>query len=193
MKEIIKITIILFSIVVFGQQEPHKELFKTDSTWIKEIIDFPISFAPDINYEGFEDLRFPQGWSKENSPNFWSYVWAWEIVDKGPITEEALEKNIQRYFDGLLGLEFYNIDGKYVRNSNAVFVKTKDAQYVGKVKTFDTRYTKAPMTLNVLATSYICTEEKKRIILFRFSPKPYNHEVWNTLKTVKLISRACSK
>ena len=111
MKKILVIIGFLFhTIVAFGQAEQSLEVFKTDSTWIKEIIEFPIGFAQEIKYEGFEDLRFPQGWSKEDSPNFWSYVWAWSINDIGEVTESELETNIQYYFDGLLGLDFYKID-----------------------------------------------------------------------------------
>lgn len=191
MKHVITTLLLCYSIVAYGQEEQNLEVFKTDSTWIKEIIEFPIGFAQEIKYEGFEDLRFPQGWSKEDSPNFWSYVWAWSINDFGEVTESELETNIQYYFDGLLGLDFYKIDEKHVRNTNTVFLKKDNSQYVGKVKTFDARYTKKPMTLNVLVETYYCEQEKKRIILFRFSPKSFGHDVWNTLKEVKLMSDVC--
>ena len=190
-KSIVTIVLMLFVGLVFSQEEKHREVFKTDSTWIKEIIEFPISFAQDINYEGFEDLRFPQGWSKEDSPNFWSYVWAWSINNVEELTTRDLEKNIQLYFDGLLGLDFYKIQEKPVRKTNAVFMKKDDSHFVGKVKTFDTRYTKKPMTLNALVENYYCEQEKKRIILFRFSPKPFNHDVWSTLDEVKLSNDSC--
>lgn len=191
MKRVITTLLLCYSIVAFGQEEQNLKVFKTDSTWIKEIIEFPIGFAKEIKYEGFEDLRFPQGWSKEDSPNFCSYVWAWSTNDFGEVTESELETNIQYYFDGLLGLDFYKIDEKHVRKTNTVFLKKDNSHYVGKVKTFDTRYTKKPMTLNVLVETYYCEQEKKRIILFRFSPKSFGHDVWNTLKEVKLMSDVC--
>lgn len=190
-KKIFTIVLLLFVGMIFSQEEEIQEVFTTDSTWIKEIIEFPIGFAQDIKYEGFEDLRFPQGWSKEDSPNFWSYVWAWSINNTEEINTSELEKNIQLYFDGLLGLDFYKIEEKHVRKTNAVFIKKNDSHFVGKVKTFDTRYTKKPMTLNVLVENYYCELEQKRIILFRFSPKPFDHDVWSTLDEVKLNSDSC--
>ena len=103
---LIIIALLLHTIVTFGQEKEDLNLLVTDSTWIKEIIKFPIGFAQEIKFEGFEDLRFPPGWSKQDSPNFWSYVWAWSINGIEGLTENEMEKNIQFYFDGLLGLSF---------------------------------------------------------------------------------------
>lgn len=191
MKLTITVLLMFYSIIAFGQDKQQLEVFEADSTWIKEIIEFPIGFAQEIKYDGFEDLRFPQGWSKEDSPNFWSYVWAWSIKDVGDITPSILETNIQYYFDGLLGLDLYKIDDKHVRKTNTVFIKKDNSHYIGKVKTFDTRYTKKPMTLNVLVETHYCKQEKKRIIHFKFSPKPFEDNVWNTLNEVKLRSDVC--
>jgi len=192
---IILISTLFLSVLSYSQEEQNLEVFTTDSTWIKEIINFPIGFAQDIKYEGFEDLRFPQGWSKEDSPNFWSYVWAWSINSVEEVTTSDLEKNIQFYFDGLLGLDYYKINDMKAPKTNVVFIKKENTkgnlQFVGKVKTFDTRYTKDPMTLNVHVEHYYCETKKKTIIVFRYSPKPFDDNVWNTLNEVKLRVDAC--
>lgn len=190
-KRILNITFIFVTSMLFCQEEQSLGVFETDSTWIKEIIQFPIGFAKDIKYEGFEDLRFPQGWSKEESPNFWSYVWAWSVNNIEDVTTKDLEQNIQYYFDGLLGLDFYKIDDKPLRKTNAVFIKKNKTDFVGKVKTHDTRYTKKPMTLFTQVEIYFCNKTNKTIMLFRFSPKQYEHEIWDKLKTVKLIDDYC--
>jgi len=169
-KNVFIILLLLFCILSYSQEEEKEnlEVFATDSTWITEIIKFPIGFAQDIKYEGFEDLRFPQGWSKQESQNFWSYVWAWSIHNKETFTVSEIEKNIQFYFDGLLGLDFYKIDGKLQQKTNAVFIEKSTSQFIGKVKTVDTRYTKKPMTLHVQAESHYCEQTNKAIIVFRF-------------------------
>lgn len=188
---ILLISLFCFSIASNCQEDEQKGVFIIDSTWIKEIIQFPIGFAQDIKYEGYEDLRFPEGWSKKESPNFWSYVWAWNINNIEDVTTNDLEKNIQYYFDGLLGLDFYKIDDKPLRKTNAVFIKKNESEFIGKVKTHDTRYTKKPMTLNVIVKTYHCKEESKTIIHFKFSPKPFDNKVWDTLAEVKLKSDFC--
>lgn len=197
MKNSILTLFITFSILGFTQENVISSILESDDTWSKEIIKFPINFAPEINYEGFEDLRFPPGWSKQDSPEFWSYVWVWSINDKRGITDKELESDIQFYFDGLMGLDFYKIDEKKVQKSNAVFIKYEalnDTTYFkGKVKTFDTRFTKKPMTLYTLIESYYCEKENKTLILFRFSSGTFEDDVWETLKAVKLIKTACAK
>ena len=192
-KHIVTILLLFFCILSYSQEEENLEVFTTDSTWIKEIIKFPINFAQDINYEGFEDLRFPQGWSNQKSPNFWSYVWAWNINGIEKPSESDLEKNVQLYFDGLLGLDFYKINDVKTPKTNAVFIKKGNTHYIGKVKTIDTRYTKLPMTLNVLVEYNYCETQKKTIMVFRFSPKPFDNAVWETLKSVTLKDHFCEQ
>ena len=191
------LALLVSTTIISQESKKHLAVFETDSTWIKEIIEFPIGFAQDIKYEGFEDLRFPQGWSKQDSPNFWSYVWAWSINGIEEPTESELETNVQFYFDGLLGLDYFKVEEKPVPKTNAVFVKkgnSKDnIQFIGKVKTVDTRYTKQPMTLSVLVEIHHCNQTKKTIMVFRYSPKPFETDVWNTLKSVTLIDDVCKQ
>jgi len=42
--------------------------------WKSELIPFPRSFAPSIDFIGFEDLRFSPGWSDSTSQEFWAYT-----------------------------------------------------------------------------------------------------------------------
>jgi hypothetical protein len=196
MKKILLLAgLLLNTSIILGQQEQHLGVLEADSTWIKEIIKFPIGFAQEIKFEGFEDLRFPQGWSNQDSPNFWSYVWAWSLNNVEGLTTNDLEKNIQFYFDGLLGLNNSPENKKNTLKTNAIFIKNQDAtnniQYIGKVKTLDTRYTKKPMTLNAEVEHYYCKQQKKSIILFRFSPKEFVSNVWQTLNKVKLQGNFC--
>jgi hypothetical protein len=189
------IILLSLSLGAFGQEKENLNLLVSDSTWIKEVIKFPIGFAQEIKFEGFEDLRFPKGWSKKGSPTFWSYVWAWSMNDIEALTESEMEKNVQFYFDGLLGIGSNSQGERKLHHTTATFIKTEGTnannQYIGKVNTFDTRYTNELMTLYVLADQYYCEEEKKAILLFRYSPKPFENAVWTQLKTVELSEDAC--
>jgi len=187
--------LLLHTTIGFGQDEQPLEVLKTDNTWIKEIIEFPLGFAQEITFEGFEDLRFPPGWSNEDSPNFWSYAWAWSLNDIEGLSANELEHNIQLYFDGLLGMNSLRAKNKNIEHTNAVFIKKEMAngssQYIGKVKTFDSRYTKKTMVLRVLVEQYYCPKKNRSIILFRFSPKAFGHDVWRVLEKVELRADAC--
>jgi len=169
-------------------------LLETDTTWKKEIFNFPISFAKEINYEGFEEAQFPEGWRKKDSPDFWSYVFAWNINGNVELNENELEINLQIYFDGLM--KVVNKDKEIViPKTIAQFRKKVDSNnissYIGKVEIFDAFVTKEPMTLNVLVEKYYCELKKKSIILFRFSPKDFESDVWLKLKRVKLRDDFC--
>ncbi|MEM7086933.1 MAG: hypothetical protein AAF489_12165 [Bacteroidota bacterium] len=192
---VITISLLCLSIGAFGQEKEQLNLLKADSTWIKEIIEFPIGFAQEIKFEGFEDLRFPEGWSKQDSPMFWSYVWAWSITATKELTENDIERNIQFYFDGLLGIgSGKNAKGE-IHQTSALFVKREaggdTSEYIGKVKTFDTRYSNKPLTFHVLAEQYYCERQKKAVLIFRYSPKTFEDDAWLKLKSITLERHAC--
>jgi hypothetical protein len=189
------ITILLFqSFVVLGQEEQeHPDILVTNDNWGKELFEFPISFAREIQYTGMEEARFPKGWGDSTSTEFWTYAFAWEINTDKALAEEDFETNLKYYFDGLLGLNF---DRKVkVTQTNANFIKKESANnkswYIGKINTFDTRFTQKPMRLHVQAESHYCENEKKSIVLFKFSPKPFDHDVWKKLDGIQVKDGFC--
>ncbi|WP_367390858.1 serine hydrolase [Lewinella sp. LCG006] len=177
MKNIFKITTLLFySTLLLSQENEHLFFLETDTSWRKEMFVFPINFARDIDFQGVEDARFPRGWEQLDSPNFWSYVYAWNLENSGDVTEADLEASLQKYFAGLMGWDA----------TSAQLSTTDNILFTGVVKTMDAFFTKTPMDLNVLIEKTYCEEKNKSIILFRFSPKGFEADVWNTLKEVKL-------
>lgn len=183
--------IFLCTAPMFAQHTEEVHLIDLDSTWGKEIFPFPIGFAQDINYQGVEEARFPpEGWSDENHQNFWSYAFAWDINLNKKITEKELASDIEKYFNGLVGEDV--IKGF---KASALFSEVESNHttsfFKGKVKTYDRFTTKKPITLYVLVDSYYCEKEKRSVILFRFSPKDFKHEVWKMLKNVALTKPIC--
>jgi CubicO group peptidase (beta-lactamase class C family) len=177
MKNIFIITSLLFySTLLQSQENEHLFFLETDTSWRKEMFVFPINFAPDIDYQGIEDARFPRGWENQDSPNFWSYAYAWNLENSGDITEADLEAGLQKYFVGLMGW----------KETSVQLSTTNSTLFTGVVKTMDAFFTKEPMDLNVLIEKTFCEEKNKSIILFRFSPKGFEANVWNKLKEVKL-------
>lgn len=194
-KSIILLAILTIrSFGAFGQ-ESTIDLIATDSTWGKEHFIFPLRFAHKIDFKGVEEAVFPAGWANVESPEFWSYAFAWQIDTTAALTEEAMEVNLKYYFDGLLGLEHDRKVELSVKNSTALIVQTDDASgmtnYAGKIRTYDTRFTQKPMTLHVIADQYFCPVEQRTIILFRFSPKGFDGEIWSKLRVLKLHKHLC--
>ena len=188
------ITFLCHSVFAVGQEEININLIDVDSTWGQEIFHFPINFAKDIDFEGVEEARFPRGWSTPDTNTYWSYAFAWSIDHEGGLSESELEENIKKYFDGLMGNK-NRARADSLDSATAAFIKQGVdqgiTQYIGKVKTFDAFFTQEIMTLYAVVDQYHCPQEKKTFILFRFSPKGFENEVWLKLNKLKLYQNLC--
>lgn len=194
LKYIATIAILFLSFSMNGQEIEHEKLLNTE-TWGSEMFTFPIRFAREIPLEGYEEAIFPKGWAKEESPEFWSYIFAWNVTAEAPLTSSNFEAYLEIYFDGLMDIR--NIkNGETILPTNALFIKSKEventSQYTGKIRLYEGRYTKKMMILNVLATQYFCEKDKKTIVVFRFSPAEFGNPIWDTMNSIKLIDAECN-
>ena len=56
---VLLITLTICCLQNYAQQNKLKQgVLIADTTWLEEVIPFPIRFAPEIKYDGYEDLRF---------------------------------------------------------------------------------------------------------------------------------------
>lgn len=191
------ILLVNFPFTINAQDENEKEtlfILKTDTTWSKEIFEFPLIFAQAIPYTGIEDARFPLGWGKTESPNFWSYAFAWSIEGNKGLTDKELEMNLKQYFDGLMEITSNNNKSEVTTTTVRVHSEPSSNEarmFTGKLTTFDRFFTKKKMTLHFLVEHHSCDQKNKSIILFRFSPKAFDDIVWQTLKSVTIRKDVC--
>jgi hypothetical protein len=76
-------------------------LIPAPDDWRKESFPFPLRFAPSINYEGTEYLRFNPKWDQFADEAGFSYVLVWDV--KAVAVEPAdMEDNLETYFNGLM-------------------------------------------------------------------------------------------
>jgi len=196
MKTILIISILLnCSISTFGQNNEEVNLIQVDSTWGKEIIQVPFWFAPEINYKGYEDIRFAKGWEKIDSAGFWTLVFAWDVNLMIKPTTRFFEDNLKLYFDGLM--KVVNEDKELtIPKTQAFFIKKKQksgmTNFTGTVETYDAFTTKKMITLNVTIESYYCDKTETYMPLFRFSPRDFKHKSWDMLKQAKLSATICN-
>ena len=185
------VLLVFFSAITFGQKEEFN-LIALDSTWGQEVIRFP---ARHMDYIGVGDIRFPpKGWIKPEHTFFWSYTYAWSINVNRKITEEELELDLVKYFNSLNKVEMNaTADNRF---TSAKITKTRSEKsttfFKGLVNTYDRFATNKLITLNVLIESNYCKKAKNTVILFKFSPKEFNHKVWKTLNVIKLHSYLCN-
>lgn len=196
MNKIIIISILLsFSVYSFGQQKEEINLLLADSTWGKEIIQIPFWFAPQINYNGHEDIRFAKGWADIHSSGFWTYVFAWDINLKTKPTTKFFEDNLKLYFDGLM--KVVNEDTLLtIPKTKASFIEKEQKKemttFTGTLEIYDAFTTKKMITLHVTIECYYCKKTKTFIPLFRFSPKDFKHKAWEMLNQVTLRDNICN-
>jgi hypothetical protein len=70
--------------------------------WRSETISFPLAFAPDIEHDGVEELRFPPGFFKPDSPEYWSYAFVWRTTDEAMLHGVTMGEELTAYFRGLI-------------------------------------------------------------------------------------------
>ena len=108
------LTIVLASPVF--SEEPEASLpfhLPAPEGWLTETIPFPLDFAPELDYQGLEELRFAPGMFKTESENLWSYTFVWWFPDSTEVSNERLEKDLSRYFEGLMVAVGESVDNGY--------------------------------------------------------------------------------
>jgi tetratricopeptide (TPR) repeat protein len=167
-----------------------------DTDWGKEFFHFPIHFAPDLPYEGLEEVVFPKNWRKPDSTDFWSYVFVWEIDNKESVTAEELERDLSIYFDGLMEVVKDEEDGEIIK-TRIDFQRNTDPNdtvyIIGDLTIFDAFATHAPLDLNARIFSNYCEKREKLFLLFQFSPQDYDQPIWDKLRTVLVRETVCEK
>jgi len=170
-------------------QQQETNLIQADSGWGKEVFSFPLSFAPEIPYRGFEEALFPKGWSNKDSAAFWSYVFAWRIETQQPVIATDLEKNLKLYFDGLMSANAGLPKDKLLGTVTSFLLDSSRgnrSDFKGNIRLFDAFTLKAPLMLYVTVEQYFCAAHAKSILLFRFSPKPPGHHIWERLNELTI-------
>ena len=112
----------------------------------------------------------------------------------GVISKKEVEQNLEKYFDGLMAVVNKEQDKILPKTKVNLLNKkiTKGIEsYKGNIELHDSFITKVTFTLNVETMIHRCSDEESKILVFRFSPKGFDHEVWNKLHDVKLKEKIC--
>ncbi len=163
----------------------------TPEGWEVERFPIPISFAPQIPYNGVEDVRFTPGWGDEKSEQYWSYAYLWWLEGEQKIDAATLEKYLTYYYEGLVGR---NITGRKIPAAKVVptAVKLKSMKavpgdrgsYTGTITMLDYMAQK-PITLNCRVGVSSCKDQNHTAVFIELSPQPYAHPVWQDMGKIK--------
>ncbi|WP_103068326.1 hypothetical protein [Aquimarina sediminis] len=171
-----------------NENKTNKNLLNAPENWRGEVIEFPLEFAPSLQYSGIEYVRFAPGWGKEGNLDYFSYVFAWDLYNDPQLSTGKLESDIETYFDGLMSVvsgENQNSVPSFSR-SKAFFEKVNDSVYIGKVLTHDAFTSKKAVSLNILVNYSFCKQQNNHFVVFMISPQGPEHQIWKTLKKINL-------
>jgi len=176
---------------IAAEPQPKQELLPpTPADWRFERIDFPLSFAPELKYKGFEELRFAPGMFKPDSDTYFTYIFAMKITDDVTLDATALQSLLETYFRGLCQAvakdKKFDID--VAKISAQVRPDQPDAKparhFRGTVASFDPFVTGKPLTLN-MEMIVIDRGPTDHRIFAAISPQPHDSPVWKPLRTLK--------
>ena len=151
---------------------PITGLLSSSSDWGEELFRLPISFAPELSYQGFEELRFAPHWSDPAHENFWTYLFVW-CFEPQVVIEKQLNADIEHYFDGLMNIERRTDEGKNHRTRSNL--KKVQGGFRGEVELFDGFYTKLPIRFYVDVKANFCDHREMQLLRFEISPKNFDH------------------
>lgn len=179
MKKVIFLIFFLHFFCCFSQEKKDLVIFENSKKWKNEIIKFPIEWAPNIKLNGFEELLFSPNWNDSKSNDFWSLVLGWKINSTQPLAINDIEYNLINYFDGLMkpnhwAEKFPEPIVKLKKNKNG---------FNGTMRFFDGFHTGKLITVNILGQQHFNRKLKKSIVVFRLSPKNYQHKIWESLNS----------
>ena len=159
--------------------------------WRQEVLLFPLDFAPDFNYYGFEDLRFAPEWGKAESDEKWAYTLVWWLDRPYAFDENILKKNLESYFTGLshrravadkTDVTLFIPAQANVRKAE---LSPGDlATYSGSLHFFDAHVTKKPGDLYFKIHLKSCSDKQKTILLIEVSAFPTTQPVWAKLDKI---------
>lgn len=191
-----KITVTLFLLGILSfrglAQEMKQELvLDTLHGWRTELMKFPLDFAPEINIQGIEDIRFAPGWSKKEAIDFWTYKFAWMLDSELPFDSKQLEGTLYLYFNGLAKAvakgKSFDIN-KITPPRVQLQAQNGDINsFVGSIDFWDTFFTQATIHLNLKVKKLYCSQRKKYLMVFEFSPQPFEHQEWINMAKIGTI------
>ena len=165
---------------------------KTPQGWRYERIDFPLPFAPELKYDGFEELGFAPGMFNEKSDTYFTYIFAMKITNDVAVDAKLLKSLLETYFRGLYrtvaeGTDF-DIDlSKISATVREDHYEAKNSRhFTVTLDSYDPFVTGKPLKLR-LEMLVVRKAENDHRVFAAVSPKPPDSPVWSMLR--KLMKR----
>jgi len=158
-------------------------LSDTPAGWKFERLDLPLSFAPDLDYEGFEELSFAPGMFDPESETYFSYVMALRLEGDVRLDRGAVDGFLEEYYRGLCGAVAEGRQLDLDLDKVSAEVRRVGDDYHASVEMFDAFVTGEPMTLEFELSVH---PEPQATVLFGLaSPMPKAGAAWKALGEIR--------
>lgn len=173
------------------KNNPATYFLPTPEKWTTEVFPVPPGFASGLKYKGTEEIRFAPGWSKSESPQYWTYMFLWVLNNTDTISADEINSYLEIYYTGLAEINSKNkeslVKESFKSKSNIVLAKTEsnDLQtYQGSIQIKDYMRSE-PITLNCKVHVVKCDNNSNLFIFHELSPKPVTDTVWVDLSQIR--------
>lgn len=156
--------------------------------WRAETIPFPLDFAPELDVDGLEELRFAPGMFEEGANDFWTYSFLWWIPSDRELALEDLEADLVAYYRGLAEAVAASRGFEIDENEHEARLRaSEDATFlaVGTVRTVDAFVTRERVDLRLRVMPVPCPEVGRQAVFFEVSPRSTGDPVWDELAAIR--------
>ncbi len=182
--------VLLGSITVCMGSSKEPVILKTPTDWRFEGIDLPLSFAPELKYTGFEELRFAPGMFDNKSTGYFSYIFVILLENTAPGDVE-LKDFLLKYYKGLCSLvarqKKMAIDlSKFTVNIKKLESKTSQTSlYTGRLTIIDPFTDGRELELNMEIHMTAQKSPLKLALVAIVSPKGKDSKIWKKLCDIR--------
>ena len=163
---------------------------ETPADWRFEHINFPLPFAPELKYTGFEELLFAPGMFNEKSDTYFTYIFALKITNDISVDAALLKSFLETYYRGLCRAVAEGTDFKIDVSKVSAIVREDHYEarnfrhFRATLDSYDPFVTGKPLTLHLEILAYEPGRTDHRIFA-AVSPKATESPVWKLLRTLK--------
>ncbi len=194
LKKLLKIIVVLIVIIAFVAGylyfRLHNDIInvlESKDNWRSEVLEFPLIFAGDLDYQGEEHVLFAPGWSETTSDDYFSYIFLWIIEENPHLNPSKIQSILNTYFDGLMNtgaitnFNFY----KDIPETKSSIREIDKNTFRGTIELYDEFFAKKSFVLNTSIRSEYCLANKKYLVWFYLSPQETDHPIWDELMSIK--------
>lgn len=167
-------------------------ILKGPADWGFERMEFPLGFAPTINFKAFEEIRFAPGWMDTTSANYFSYAYVVSIEGQKNFTKADIKNFLDKYYKGLciaMGPPNKSKPDTSLVNAEVTEVAKTDsnstAAFISTLPYFDTFTSGRKINLYFEIDYTIKASANKTYLTVLVSASKDNKVIWDKLHEVK--------